>query len=199
MAGIKRQKHILGLTGRGQLAGRFTRNIDYDSDDYGDGLIRIPFLDQFDPNDPPRDWDSFTTPPPGYAWKKTDVFTITVITWGYDDRVHLATKAEYIQKALDHNWLFTIAQWEAAGSPTYGYGRPNYETGYVRRVGAITGAWIAPNVFYVPAKDYSARVLASGEVKMINPIDTKFQIGAKFNNRSAAYAWYNAQNEAQPF
>jgi hypothetical protein len=90
MAGIKRRKHILGLTGRGQLAGRFTRNIDYNSDDYGDGITRR----NFDPSlgetgeEMLQRLQRLQESPEGELWKKTQIrvwmFAIVYCTgWQY--------------------------------------------------------------------------------------------------------------------
>jgi len=199
--GITRKHHAMGLSGRGSLAGRFTRNVDYNGDDYGDGLIRIPILDHLGEEnhlgEEIWDWEEATTPPPGYAWKKSEVFDIWVYTWGYNDQVPLGTAGEFVDKAYANGWIITIAEWEAMGEPTYVWSSPITEgpfSGYVMKVGAITGSWVAPTEWYSRTSLHTFRVDAGGNVLKRSGNDARFAVGRKFLDRAEMFAWADSQN-----
>ena len=186
--GITRKHHAMRISGRGILAGRFTRNIDYNSDNYGDGITRISLREHLEQMDEIWDWDEATA---GFVFKKTDGYIgIWTFTWGYSDKIPLGTPAAYVDKAYAYGWTVTIEEWEAMGSPWSGYGDPITEgpfAGYVKKVD-LSGTWVAPT-FYSSTWLHNIWVDQYGNIHLPISGGARFDVGRKFLSREEMFAW----------
>lgn len=189
--GITRKHHAIRISGRGSLAGRFTRNIDYNSEDYGDGsgLRRISMRKYIEDNEP-SNWDR--QPPPGTAWKLGEKFNFTCTAYGFGNSfasgssvIYFSTQAECVPYAHENGWIVTIEEWEAMGSPTYSWGGPittGVYAGYVMRVTAIQGTWIAPVEWFIGRGQYQMIIRTDGTIEIVGAnywshLDQRLEVG----------------------